>query len=258
MAVGRISGPLLKPNLIRNGIDLAFETDLLYLDVNNQKIGIKNDSPNNELSVNGKIDTTQLQSNIAEIGNVILENNTISTIVGNLNLKTPLNDTINFENNVIIGTDNQNTVFFNSFVSSDIVPVDNDSTGFNLGTESNPWTSLFLNFITVSENQIETKLDSNLILKTTGSGDIVLDSGNNGVIDATSTRVVNVADPINTQDAATKAYVNTSISNIRIRDLADVDSTLLEDGAVFVYNTAANKFITQLQLDKQLINGGNF
>ena len=33
MAVGRISGPLLKSNLIRNGIDLAFETNLLYLDV---------------------------------------------------------------------------------------------------------------------------------------------------------------------------------------------------------------------------------
>jgi len=42
MAVGRISGPLLKQNLIRNGINLAFETDLLYLDVNNQRIGTKN------------------------------------------------------------------------------------------------------------------------------------------------------------------------------------------------------------------------
>ena len=42
MAVGRISGPLLKENLLRNGIDLAFETNLLYLDVNNQKIGINN------------------------------------------------------------------------------------------------------------------------------------------------------------------------------------------------------------------------
>ncbi len=32
--LGRISGPLLANNLLRNGVDLAFETDLLYLKVN--------------------------------------------------------------------------------------------------------------------------------------------------------------------------------------------------------------------------------
>ncbi len=40
MAVGRISGPLLKANLERNGIDLAVETDLLYIDATNNRIGI--------------------------------------------------------------------------------------------------------------------------------------------------------------------------------------------------------------------------
>ena len=53
MAVGRISGPLLKANLLRNGVDLAFETDLLYLDVNNSRIGIKTTTPQYELDVNG-------------------------------------------------------------------------------------------------------------------------------------------------------------------------------------------------------------
>ncbi len=51
MAVGRISGPLLKENLIRNGVDLAFETDLLYLDVNNQRIGVKTATPEHEVDV---------------------------------------------------------------------------------------------------------------------------------------------------------------------------------------------------------------
>ena len=32
--LGRISGPLLANNLLRNGVDLAFETDVLYLKVN--------------------------------------------------------------------------------------------------------------------------------------------------------------------------------------------------------------------------------
>ena len=62
MAVGRISGPLLKANLLRNGVDLAFETDLLYLDVNNSRIGIKTTTPQYELDVNGTTRSTDLLS----------------------------------------------------------------------------------------------------------------------------------------------------------------------------------------------------
>ena len=60
MAIGRISGPLLKSNLIRNGIDLAFETDLLYLDVTNNRIGINTATPQYDLDVNGTIRTTNV------------------------------------------------------------------------------------------------------------------------------------------------------------------------------------------------------
>jgi hypothetical protein len=42
--LGRISGPMLKDNLLRGGVDLVFENRLgdnnLYLDVNTTKIGI--------------------------------------------------------------------------------------------------------------------------------------------------------------------------------------------------------------------------
>lgn len=89
MAIGRISGPLLKSNLIRNGIDLAFETDLLYLDVNNQRIGIKSSSPTHELQVNGTTKTTDLiVDNRADIADVTIEGNTISTTEPYLNLAT--------------------------------------------------------------------------------------------------------------------------------------------------------------------------
>ena len=53
MAIGRISGPLLKANLLRNGVDLAFETNLLYLDVNNSRVGINNATPQYDLDVTG-------------------------------------------------------------------------------------------------------------------------------------------------------------------------------------------------------------
>ena len=51
MAIGRISGSVLKSNLTRNGTDLAFETNLLYLDVTNSRIGINTSSPSALLDV---------------------------------------------------------------------------------------------------------------------------------------------------------------------------------------------------------------
>jgi cytoskeletal protein CcmA (bactofilin family) len=89
MAVGRISGPLLKANLIRNGIDLSFETDLLYLDVNNQRIGVKNATPQYELDVTGTTRTTDLiVTNNADIADININGNTISTNNQYLNLAT--------------------------------------------------------------------------------------------------------------------------------------------------------------------------
>ena len=58
--LGRISGALLKDNLLREGVDLAFETDLLYFDVNTAKIGIKSSSPTRDLYSPNEIQTTDL------------------------------------------------------------------------------------------------------------------------------------------------------------------------------------------------------
>ena len=55
MAIGRISGGVLKSNLTRNGVDLAFETNLLYLDVTNNRIGIGTSEPTTTFHVNGTI-----------------------------------------------------------------------------------------------------------------------------------------------------------------------------------------------------------
>ena len=61
MAIGRISGPLLKANLLREGVNLAFENDLLYLDVNNNRIGINNATPQYDLDVVGTTRSPQLE-----------------------------------------------------------------------------------------------------------------------------------------------------------------------------------------------------
>ncbi len=78
MAIGRISGPLLKSNLLRNGTDLAFETDLLYLDVTNRRIGVKTTSPQYTLDVQGVARVTDLEitNNTFQVGNVTLDGTT--------------------------------------------------------------------------------------------------------------------------------------------------------------------------------------
>ena len=58
--LGRIGGQVLTDNLLRAGVDLAFETDLLYLDVNNQQIGIRDSTPIYTLDVNNNIYTDDL------------------------------------------------------------------------------------------------------------------------------------------------------------------------------------------------------
>ena len=87
MALGRITGPLLKANLLRQGVNLAFETDLLYIDVVNGRIGVKTTTPSNELQVNGTTRTTNLEvSTQADIASFTISSNTIASTNSTINL----------------------------------------------------------------------------------------------------------------------------------------------------------------------------
>lgn len=93
--LGRISGPLLKANLLRNGQNLAFETDLLFLDVVNGRIGINTATPTHDLTVDGTTRTTTLEVlNQIDIGpnatpNITISGSTITGNTGTLNLVVP-------------------------------------------------------------------------------------------------------------------------------------------------------------------------
>jgi hypothetical protein len=106
MAIGRISGPLLKQNLLREGVNLAFENDLLYLDVSdadpaNHKVGIKTTSPQYALDVNGTVRAPGFEvADFAEIGDVRIANNNISTNASTLELGTA--DNVVFHNTLLI------------------------------------------------------------------------------------------------------------------------------------------------------------
>lgn len=108
-SLGRISGELLSPNLLRNGIDLAVESDLLYLKVSPQTqgtlpdredgdpkypgvngtgIGINRDVPVYDLDVNSDISTTDLTiTSQANLGDIVLTTpNTISSATSPINV----------------------------------------------------------------------------------------------------------------------------------------------------------------------------
>ena len=146
--VGRISGPLLKANLERQGIDLAFKnvsssTPVLFLDVNNNRIGVNyTGTPLSELYVPTKINTTSATiDNTAQFQNWTISPNGISISSGDINLIT--------DNTVPSG--------------SPMPPV--RLTGFGTGTTSEQ-------FLAMRDNNIGSVNNSNIVLDPAGTGTV--------------------------------------------------------------------------------------
>jgi hypothetical protein len=106
MAVGRISGQLLKDNLIRSTLpvgeqNIAFETDLLYIDIINSRIGIKTANPQYPLDVNGTTRTVNLEvTNTANISDLTLTGTSITTTNPVLSIASP--DKILYNNAIVV------------------------------------------------------------------------------------------------------------------------------------------------------------
>lgn len=72
----KIFGEMLRPNLLRQGVDLTFDTDLLHLNTIQRRVGINTTSPGYPLTVVGAINT----------GQTLINTGSISTLTGNLTL----------------------------------------------------------------------------------------------------------------------------------------------------------------------------
>lgn len=76
-ALGRISGQLLKDNLTREGHELAFDTDLLFLNTSSKFIGVNSTVPFRPLMVNGTLLTTDLISTDLSAPQITISSNEI-------------------------------------------------------------------------------------------------------------------------------------------------------------------------------------
>ena len=89
--VGRISGPLLQENLLRNGIDLKFQntkndTSVLKLDVNNNRIGVNTDTTIDDLTVSTTFQTKNLLNTVAYTPSYTISDNNIVVNLGDIDL----------------------------------------------------------------------------------------------------------------------------------------------------------------------------
>ena len=104
MAIGRITGPLLKNNLLRQGVDLAFETDLLYLDIINGRIGVKTTTPSTDLDINGTARATDLEvTNQADIATFTISGNTIASSDSIINLTPSGANPVVYQGTIVTG-----------------------------------------------------------------------------------------------------------------------------------------------------------
>lgn len=91
--LGRISGPLLANNLVRNGVDLSFRNlqtspDLLYLNVVDGRVGINTSTPGRQLDVPVKIRSENFKvDTLSSIGHYTVSTNQIINGLGTIYIR---------------------------------------------------------------------------------------------------------------------------------------------------------------------------
>ena len=171
MAIGRITGSVLKSNLTRNGVDLAFETNLLYLDVTNSRVGIGTSEPSTALEVNGTITASAISGlTTLSVDGVTITDNTISSNASNADLELSGNGS---------GTVSINGIKF---------PTADGSADRVLKTDG----SGQLSFTEISTNSIS-QANSNVTVTDTGTGAITVAADGGTIITMNATTALDAS-----------------------------------------------------------------
>jgi len=130
MAIGRISGQLLKSNLLRAGENLAFETDLLYLDVVNSRIGIRTATPTVDLDVNGHTRSTNITvDNQLNVGDLHFTGNTITSDSSTINFAAAAGEATVYHSRLQIDDLQLQGNIISTTVSNSSIEIDPNGTG---------------------------------------------------------------------------------------------------------------------------------
>jgi len=212
MAIGRISGQMLKANLQRSGVDLAFETNLLVLDVTNSYVGIGTATPSRQLHISGT-------------GAIRLPSGTDGERGSAANGDIRYNTTQGYIEGYSNGTWKNLTDQGIDSVAEDTTPQlggDLDINGFNI-------------------TSARSNEDINIIPSGTGSVAITKVDINGGAIDGTVIGASSAAaGTFTTLTASTSLTANTIVTN----DISSTDSTAIQinDGANISGTLTANTF----------------
>ena len=196
MAIGRISGSVLKSNLTRNGVDLAFETNLLYLDVTNSRVGIGTSEPTTALQVNGTTTTTGLTASGAIAangsGNSITVADTLRiaqsgsglrmTNVGAFDNDGSDNFRIFSTNDLILSSNGDSNTALTIDKTTQNVTINQDLgvTGTITTSSIAGLSSLAVDGVTITDNTITTNAsNADLELDASGTGNVVLKTSAN-------------------------------------------------------------------------------
>jgi len=127
------------------------------------------------------------------------------------------------DNRIIFRANGEDQLFFKDGI---IEP--NTDSNVDIGTDAARFKQLFVDSavideVTISANNISTNsTNANLVLLASGTGVVELDSN----LDMNSNKIVNVTDPTNNQEAATKAYVDASISSLNSDKIIEGDTSV--------------------------------
>lgn len=168
---------MLQSDLVRQGQDLALDTDLVYLDVANRRVGINTITPNVDLRVNGDVSAdnyygiiaTEDQpfiTNLGTLGNLTISGN---LTVGNIDIDGATGNSIVFVGDVISTTGN---------IRANAGQLSGNTLTANLATI----VAANLGNLTIVDTTISSATtDGNIYLTPNGNG-IVQISGTNAVV----------------------------------------------------------------------------
>ena len=188
MAIGRISGQLLKSNLLRAGENLAFETDLLYLDVVNSRIGIKTTSPTTDLDVNGHTRSTNLTVDTQlNVGDLHFTGNTITSDSGTINFAAAAGEATVYHSRLQVDDLQLQGSTISTTVSNSSIEIDPNGTGtVNIIANTNITGNLVVsgnvnatgNVVIGGNIQIGDALTDNIVINASIRSDLVPETDN--------------------------------------------------------------------------------